>query len=464
MRVRSALTAILGVIVLGMTYYILGGGTDIPEERIRVAYFANVGHAIPIVGIERGIFENHLSGVHIETRIFDSGPQVIESLFAGSIDMAYVGPGPAINGYLNSDDGNIKILSGAASGGASFVVHPDFAENFVFDGKKIAAPQIGNTQDVSLRHYMWENNLVPAERGGSVVVYNIANPDIYTLFVKGDIDGAWVAEPWATILEQELGGARLFYEEEMWPDGKFASVLLIANTDYVEKNPGIVGLWLEAHDLTADWISDEKGEAAIHINSFLEDHLGRGLDEQIIDVSLSNIEITSDPIKESIHMFAERADRLGYLGRNGYNLSGIFLQHGFKSRLRGRLSRLTKLEAKNIVKYFMHESHRLKALGGINLSVEAGDFVCLVGPSGCGKSTFLRIVAGLETPDDGQILFDQRPVTTTGPGTNHGLSRGRTVSVAQGPGQCGVWTADGRRSKGGAIQDLRQVSRHDAAC
>ena len=76
---------------------------------------------------------------------------------------------------------------------------------------------------------------------------------------------------------------------------------------------------------------------------------------------------------------------------------------------------MTKLEAKNIVKYFSHDSHKLKALGGINLKVEAGDFVCLVGPSGCGKSTFLRIIAGLEKPDEGQILFDGRPVTETGP-------------------------------------------------
>ena len=76
---------------------------------------------------------------------------------------------------------------------------------------------------------------------------------------------------------------------------------------------------------------------------------------------------------------------------------------------------MTKLVAKNIVKYFSHDSHKLKALGGINLKVEDGDFVCLVGPSGCGKSTFLRIIAGLETPDEGQILFDGHPVSETGP-------------------------------------------------
>jgi NitT/TauT family transport system ATP-binding protein len=76
---------------------------------------------------------------------------------------------------------------------------------------------------------------------------------------------------------------------------------------------------------------------------------------------------------------------------------------------------MTKLEAKNIVKYFEHESHKLKAIENLNLKIEAGDFVCLVGPSGCGKSTFLRIAAGLSEPDEGEILFDGKPITTTGP-------------------------------------------------
>ena len=326
MNMRSAIVAgIAGIIVLGIAASVLSVDSTQPGERIRVAYFPNVGHAIPIVGVEKGIFENHLPETKIETRIFDSGPQVIESLFANSIDIAYVGPGPAINGYLNSENENIKILSGAASGGASFIIHPDsFEKDFSFDGKKIGAPQIGNTQDVSLRHYLSENNLRPAEKGGSVIVYNIPNPDIYTLFVKGEIDGAWVAEPWATILEQELGGIRFFHEEDLWPNNEFASVLLIANTNYVEQNPKVIQQWLEAHDSTAAWINTDKKDAGRIFNNFLIDYLGQGLDEKIVDTSLSNIEITSDPLEDSVHIFAERADDLGYLGRNGYNLSGIF--------------------------------------------------------------------------------------------------------------------------------------------
>ncbi|MDH3203458.1 MAG: ABC transporter substrate-binding protein, partial [Nitrosopumilus sp.] len=291
------------------------------------AYFPNIGHAIPIVGMEKGFFEEYLGNqTKIETRVFDSGPQAIESLFANSVDLAYVGPGPAITGYLNSENNNVQIIAGAASGGASFVVHPESEINFASDfaGKKIAAPQIGNTQDVSLRYYLSENNLKPAEKGGSVIVYNISNPDIYTLFVKGDIDGAWVAEPWATILETELDGKRLFHEEELWPDKKFASVLLIANIDYVEKNPEIVSQFLSSHDETAEWIDQNPIETRITFNEFLDSHLGQSLSEEIVDTALSKLEITSNPQSDSVYSFAEKADSLGYLGRNGYDLSGIF--------------------------------------------------------------------------------------------------------------------------------------------
>jgi NitT/TauT family transport system substrate-binding protein len=327
MKTRSLIFAsITGVILLSVIGVSLSS-TESNENKIRIAYFPNIGHAIPIVGIEKGFFETSLGNTtKIETRVFDNGPQAIESLFANSIDLAYVGPGPAINGFLNSENHNVKILAGAASGGASFIVHPESEINSAsdFDGKKIAAPQIGNTQDVSLRHYLSEHGLKTADKGGSVIVYNIPNPDIYTLFVKGDIDGAWVAEPWATILELELDGKRLFHEEELWPNHEFASVLLIANADYVKKNPMIISNFLNSHYQTVNWINQNPVDTRIIFNDFLNSHLGQSLSDAVVDVALSNLVITGDPLPDSIHSFAEQADALGYLGRNGYDLSGIF--------------------------------------------------------------------------------------------------------------------------------------------
>jgi NitT/TauT family transport system substrate-binding protein len=328
MKTRSVISAsIAGVILLSVLGVSLSSTSESNENKIRIAYFPNIGHAIPIVGMEKGFFETSMENTtKIETRVFDSGPQAIESLFANSIDLAYVGPGPAINGFLNSENHNVKILAGAASGGASFIVHPESEINSAsdFDGKKIAAPQIGNTQDVSLRHYLSEHGLKTADKGGSVIVYNIPNPDIYTLFVKGDIDGAWVAEPWATILETELNGKRLFHEEELWPNHEFASVLLIANADYVEKNPVVISNFLDSHYQTVTWINQNPIDTRIVFNDFLNSHLGQPLSDAVVDVALSNLVITGDPLPDSIHSFAEKADTLGYLGRNGYDLSGIF--------------------------------------------------------------------------------------------------------------------------------------------
>jgi len=318
---------IVVIVAIAITIISFSDSDQINQDKIRVAFFPSIGHIIPIVGLEEKIFEKGIGEEkQIETKLFDSGPQVIESIFSGSIDVAYVGPGPIINGFLKSDGKDIKILSGAASGGASFIIQPNSGleslENF--DGKRIASPQISNSQDVSLRHYLESHGFKSVEKGGTVFVLNISNPDIYTLFAKGDIDGAWVPEPWATILVQELDGIRLFNEEKLWPNEEFASVLLIVRTEYLENNPETIQKWVESHEKIVTWINSNPDKSKSLFSSFLIDYMGKSLPTKIIDESFSNITITSDPIKNSVIIFAERADSLGYLGRDGYNLDGIF--------------------------------------------------------------------------------------------------------------------------------------------
>ena len=318
---------IVVIVAIAITIISFSDSDQINQDKIRVAFFPSIGHIIPIVGLEEKIFEKGIGEEkQIETKLFDSGPQVIESIFSGSIDVAYVGPGPIINGFLKSDGKDIKILSGAASGGASFIIQPNSGleslENF--DGKRIASPQISNSQDVSLRHYLESHGLKSVENGGTVFVLNISNPDIYTLFAKGDIDGAWVPEPWATILVQELYVIRLFNEEKLWPNEEFASVLLIVRTEYLENNPETIQKWVESHEKIVTWINSNPDKSKSLFSSFLIDYMGKSLPTKIIDESFSNITITSDPIKNSVIIFAERADSLGYLGRDGYNLDGIF--------------------------------------------------------------------------------------------------------------------------------------------
>ena len=315
---------VVGIIALvGLTQ----ASVNDSQNKIRVAFFPSIVHAVPIIGMETQTFANNLNdGLDIEVKIFDSGPQVIESIFSNSVDIAYVGPGPVINGFLKSDGNDLKILAGAASGGASFVIQKNSGLELIenYSGKRVAAPQISNTQDVSLRHYLAENGLKSAEKGGDVFVLNIANPDIYTLFAKGDIDGAWVPEPWATMLVEELDGVRLFDENEFWPENQFSSVLLIGRSDYIEKNPEIIKKWINANEKTVQWINNHPDESKKLYNEFLKSYMGRTLPENIVEKSFSNIIITSEPLENSVYTFAERADALGYLGRDGYTLDGIF--------------------------------------------------------------------------------------------------------------------------------------------
>jgi len=320
---------VVGIVLVGIVLVavMLNSTTDNSTDKVRVAFFPSISHAVPIVGIENDIFEENLTDKKIvEVKIFDSGPQVIESLFSNSIDLAYVGPGPIVNGFLKSNGNDLKILAGAANGGASFIIQKDSGLDSIenFQGKRIASPQISNTQDVSLRHYLSIHDLKPVEKGGSVFVLNISNPDIYTLFAKGDIDGAWVPEPWATILVEELGGIRLFNESEFWPEKQFSSVLLIGRTNFIEQNPEIVERWILSNEKTVEWINSNPDKTKMIYNEFMKEYMGKTFPKKIVDESFSNLEITSKPVKESVITFAERADSLGYLGRSGYDLNGIF--------------------------------------------------------------------------------------------------------------------------------------------
>jgi len=325
--VVTIVSTVAVAVAVAMIAFGTSASNSSPENTVRVAFFPNLGHSIAIVGTEKGIFAEKLGNqTVIEIRLFDSGPQVIESIFANEIDLAYVGPGPAINGFVKSDGKALKILAGAASGGVSLVIHPNSKIESVadFPGKRIAAPQIGNTQDISLRNYLYQNNLKPAEKGGSIYVINVVNPDIFTLFSKGELDAAWVPEPWASRLVQQLGGIRLFQEKDLWPDQKFSSAVLIVRSEFLEKHPDIVQKWVEAHMQTSNWINEHPTATKLIFNDFLKKKTGKTFPSEILNEAFSNLQITSDPIESSINTFAERANALGYLGREGYTLEGIF--------------------------------------------------------------------------------------------------------------------------------------------
>ena len=308
------------------------------SRTLRIGYFPNLNHAQAVIGLQQeGDFQRILNAnnsngnnsVKIESFVFNAGPSAIEALFGGQIDVAYVGPNPAINGYLASGGQGIRIISGVASGGASFVVRNDSGIESMKDlgGKKFASPQLGNTQDVALRKYLMDNGFKTTENGGNVTVVPITPADILTLMLKMEIDGAWVPEPWATRLVKEANGKIFVDERELWPpDGNFVTANIIARTDYLKENPDIIKRLLQAHIDKTVWINENKEQAITTFNGALKKITGKTIPEDEIRDALMRLEFTYDPIKESLLKMADNAYELGYLGNGGskLDLSNIF--------------------------------------------------------------------------------------------------------------------------------------------
>jgi NitT/TauT family transport system substrate-binding protein len=305
-----------------------GGNIQTSEQKtLRIGYFPNINHAQAVIGLGRGDFQKALGdNVEVKTQIFNAGPSAMEALFANQIDVTYIGPGPTINGYVRSGGEALRVISGSTSGGAVFVVRNDSGINSPQDlaNKKFATPELGNTQDIALRNYLLDNGLNTKENGGNVEVLTVKNPDIVTLFLTKQIDGAWVPEPWGETLIKEGGGKMFIDERDLWPpEGKFVTVNIIVRPDYLQNNPDVIKKLLEAHIDVTNWINSNKAAAIEPFNVELQKLTGKTLTEDILNASLSRIEFTYDPIRLSLFQDANDAYNMGFLPQQP-DLSGIY--------------------------------------------------------------------------------------------------------------------------------------------
>jgi NitT/TauT family transport system substrate-binding protein len=298
-------------------------------KTLRIGYFPNINHAQAVIGFGNGDFQKALGeNVNIQTTVFNAGPSAIEALLAKKIDVTYVGPNPAINGYVVSDEKDLKIIAGASSGGASFIVRNDAGINSPKDlaGKKFASPQLGNTQDISLRSYLIKNGFKTTDQGGNVAVVAVANPDILTLFLKKQLDGAWVPEPWATRLVKEVNGRIFLDERSIWPGGKFVTANIAVSTDYLKNNPDVISKLLSAHVNETIWINNHKNGTIQAFNTQVKKLTGKSIPQDELKQAFSRIDFTYDPLKLSLFQSANNAYNLGLLakGKPHPDLSGIF--------------------------------------------------------------------------------------------------------------------------------------------
>lgn len=292
-------------------------------KQVRIGYFPNITHAQALYGKARGEFEKG-SGAAIKWVGFNAGPSAIEALFSDAIDMTYVGPNPAVNGFIKSRGEKFVIIAGSASGGAGLVVRKDAGINGEkdFANKVIATPQLGNTQDVAARQWFADKGYKMKEKGGNMQILPLANPDQLTMFQKKEIHGAWTVEPWLSRLEHEAGGKLLLDEKTLWPEGKYVTTLLVVNKNFLNKNPQLVNAILKAHVQVTQQINKDKNAAALVLNSEIKKETGKELPQEVITRALSRVEFTWDPLIPALNKSAMAAHKAGFI-KNLPDLKGI---------------------------------------------------------------------------------------------------------------------------------------------
>jgi NitT/TauT family transport system substrate-binding protein len=289
---------------------------------LRLGYFPNLTHASAIVGVSKGFFAEAVGdGVDLVPQTFNAGPDAVEALFNGGLDATFIGPNPAINAFVKSHGAAIRIIAGATSGGAFFVVRDGIESAQDLRGTTIASPQLGNTQDVALRAWLESEGLTTdTQGGGDVSIQPAANAQILEAFAGGQIDGAWVPEPWATRMI-EAGGHVLVDERDLWPGGRYVTTHLVVRTEFLDQHPEVVKRLLNGLLTATDYVNDQPADAQAAVADTIGQLTGGSLAPETLAAAWANLTFTVDPISWSLQKSAEEAHTLGFL--ESADLTGI---------------------------------------------------------------------------------------------------------------------------------------------
>jgi NitT/TauT family transport system substrate-binding protein len=322
----AAGVAAVTVLAAGCTSSATGAqSSDSGPVVLRLGFLANITHEPALVGIAKGFFTKDLGkNVELKTTIFSSGTEETTAILAGQLDAAYVGPNPAINAWQKSNGTAVKIVSGAASGGASLVVKKGITSAGQLKGKSLATPSLANTQDVALRYWLKQHGLNTTPTGGGDVAIKPIKPNSAAVleFTSGQIDGGWEPEPYATEMVQ-AGGTRLVNEASLWPGGKFVTTNLVVTQSFLKAHPSTVNGLLKGQIEANSYINADATAAANVANAELTKLLGKGLKPNVLSAALPYIHFTNDPIASSLQTDAQHAVAVGLL-TPVKNLSGIY--------------------------------------------------------------------------------------------------------------------------------------------
>jgi NitT/TauT family transport system substrate-binding protein len=309
---------------LALTACSSGDAAGAAATTVTLGYFPNLTHAPALVGVDKGFYTKALgSGVELKTVTFNAGPAAIEALNAGSVDITFIGPNPTITGFTQSKGQSLRVIAGAAANGAALVVSKDITEASQLKGKKLATPQLGNTQDVALRYWLKQQGFATTtEGGGDVSIMPQENATALQAFSAGEIDGAWVPEPWATRLVSEGGGHILVNEADIWPDNKFIVTNVIVRTEFLQQHPDQVKAFLTGLLDSIDYIGKDPADSKKIVNASIATLTGKPMNEAVLDTAWSNVVFTSDPLAATLRDGAAHAADVGLLQEP--NLTGLY--------------------------------------------------------------------------------------------------------------------------------------------
>src|SRR3954470_20627494 len=323
--------AVLAAVPLALGLAACGGSSSADDSasggapaELRLGYFANVTHAAALIGVQQGFFADELGTTKLSTQVFNAGPDEVEALFAAGLDAAYIGPSPTINAYGQSDGDAIRIIAGAASGGAQLVVRDGIDSPQDLKGTTLASPQLGNTQDVALRTWLTEQGLDNSvDGGGDVTIAPTANSDVLNLFKSGRLDGAWVPEPTASLLVLSHGAHVLVDEKDLWPEGQFVTTQLIVRTEFLEKYPDTVAALLRGHVKAVEFAQSDPDGAKKAVNAALDAAGGKSLKDPVLERAWGELTVTYDPIASALEQSAKNAVTAGTTEKQ-VDLDGIY--------------------------------------------------------------------------------------------------------------------------------------------
>jgi NitT/TauT family transport system substrate-binding protein len=323
-RAWGALT--LGVITGVLAAACSSSSTAAPNAAaapvtVKVGYFPNVTHGAALVGVANGILARDLAPDKLDaSQTFNAGPAETQALLSQAIDIAFIGPSPSITAFSQSH-GAVKIIAGAASGGAALVTKASITSPNQLKGKTIATPQLGNTQDVALRAYLKSQGFTTdLQGGGDVTIKPQANNQTVTTFRAGSIDGAWVPEPFVSLLVA-AGGHVLVDEKTLWPGGKFVTTDVVVRTAFLQAHPATVQRFLTGLVDTIQFIQSSPGPAQTAAGQQLT-ALGAALAPATLSAAWADLTFTTDPLVATLKTEAANAVATGLL--NSPQLDGIF--------------------------------------------------------------------------------------------------------------------------------------------